>query len=68
MLSEDNLPPGIPPEALPHLREVGYFQDSPLQSGDRVPELSLYTPEGAAVALCAVYRDLPAVLVFGSFT
>lgn len=67
-ISEDNLPPGIPPEAIPHLRAVGYFRPSPTKVGDQVPELTLFTPQGEAAPFRELYREKPAVLVFGSYT
>ena len=67
-LSEDNLPPGIPLEALPHLRKVGYFQPSPMRVGDAIPGLTLYTPDDQAIPIAELWREKPAVLVFGSFT
>ena len=67
-MSEENLPPGIPQEALPHLREIGYFQDSPRGAGDPVPALQLFTPAGQATSIAELWREKPAVLVFGSFT
>jgi hypothetical protein len=67
-ISEDNLPPGIPEEALPHLRKVGYLRDSPMRVGDSVPTLHLYTPAGEPKPIAELWRNKPVVLVFGSFT
>lgn len=67
-LSEEKLPPGIPQEALPHLREVGYFEDSPTRVGDPVPALQFFTPGGQATSIAELWLEKPAVLVFGSFT
>lgn len=67
-LSKENLPPGIPQEALPHLCAVGYFHESPTRVGETVPPLQLFTPEGETVPLASLYGERPAVLVFGSFT
>jgi hypothetical protein len=68
VISQENLPPGVPAEAVPHLLNVGYFQESPLRVGDSTPSLPLFTPNGEVTEFSTLYRDKPAVLVFGSFT
>lgn len=64
----DNLPPGVPPEAVPFLTEVGYFKPDQLSPGDPTPDLPLYTPEGEEVRLSRFWAERPVVLVFGSYT
>ncbi len=66
--SPTTLPPGIPPEAVPFLEEVGYLEPDPLQPGDPAPEVPLYTPEGERFDLARLAGVSPVVLVFGSHT
>ena len=67
-LDPDNLPPDIPPDALPFLREMGYLDPDPLSEGDPAPDVPLYTPEGEEVRLSRWWAEHPVVLVFGSYT
>ncbi|HZO89984.1 MAG TPA: hypothetical protein VFB38_16765 [Chthonomonadaceae bacterium] len=64
-----NLPPDIPPQAVPFLQEMGYFEPDCLQVGDRAPLLAL-TPLGGGrpVILGAPGAARPCVLIFGSYT
>ena len=67
-LDPDNLPPGVPREALPFLREVGYLDPERLAPGDPAPDVPLTTPEGEEVRLSRFWTERPVVLVFGSYT
>ncbi len=67
-LDPQNLPPGIPPEAVPFLRSVGYFEPDPVKVGDPAPDVPFYTPEGEEVRLSRFRGETPVVLVFGSHT
>ena len=62
------LPPGVPAEALPFLREVGYLEPDRVAGGDAAPEVTVFTPEGDAVPLSRCWRGRPAVLIFASYT
>ncbi len=63
-----NLPPEIPAEAVPFLREVGYLEPDALGVGDPAPDAPVTTLAGDLVRLAACWRERPAVLIFGSYT
>lgn len=68
-----DLPPGIPPEAAPFLREMGYLQPDRLKVGGVAPRLALnrLNPNSAAdssVEIGSPNAFLPTVLIFGSYT
>ena len=63
-----NLPPDIPPEALPFLSEAGYLDPDRLAPGDPAPDVPFYTLDGEEVRLSQVWGERPLVLIFGSYT
>ena len=66
--NERALPPDIPAEVVPYLREAGYLEPDPLAVGDPAPEVPFYTPDGEQIRVRDLQRGRPAVLVFGSHT
>jgi hypothetical protein len=66
--SEERLPPDIPQEAVPFLKEMGYLEPERLSTGAPAPEPPLYTLSGDEVRLSECWREKPLVLVFGSYT
>ena len=62
------LPPDLPPEALPFLEEMAYFAPDALEVGSPAPDVPLTDPEGREVRSAALWSELPAVLIFGSYT
>ena len=66
--SESELLAGLPAEALPILREVGYFEEDRLSVGDLVPPLELRTLATGEAATIGGPSDRPTALIFGSYT
>ena len=64
-----NLPPGVPPEALPILIDVGYLEPDRLAVGDLSPRLTLAPlKSGELIEIGRPGSPRPMVLVFGSYT
>jgi hypothetical protein len=63
-----NLPPDIPPEAVPFLEEMGYLQADALKVGDPAPRLTLTRLETGEPVQIGADASLPTVLIFGSYT
>ena len=63
------LPPGVPPEAVPFLMGIGYFEPDRLKRGDDSPRMTLATLDGGAmIDLGNPGVSQPVVLIFGSYT
>ncbi len=67
-MAAPNLPPDIPPEVVPFLSEAGYLDSDRLAVGDVAPDLPVFTLDGRAARLGDLWRERPAVLLFGSYT
>lgn len=63
-----NLPPGVPPEAVPFLREVGYLEADSVAVGAPAPDVPFYTVDGEEFRLSRLRGVSPVVLIFGSHT
>lgn len=65
----NNLPPGVPPEAVPFLQEIGYLEPDRLKSGDIAPRLTLSTlDDNTPVEIGNPNASQPTVLIYGSYT
>ncbi len=63
------LPPDIPAEVVPFLREMGYLEPDALQTGDAVPPIALPVPKESRSVLVGDPNALkPVALIFGSYT
>jgi hypothetical protein len=63
-----DLPAGVPAEAVPFLQEVGYLEPDHLSIGEWAPDVPVFMPEGDAVPLSRCWAERPAVLIFASYT
>ncbi len=62
------LPADIPPEAVGYLEQMAYFEPDRLQVGSEAPDVPLLDPEGVPTRTGVLWKERPAVLIFGSYT
>jgi hypothetical protein len=67
-VQREALPPGVPPEAVDFLNEMGYLEADRLQVGGLAPDVPLLPVGGELLRTPELWRERSVVFIFGSYT